>query len=799
MRFLFTLEMGSSMLRRVGTGIIVMLLMGATLIGATRCHAQEMTRETLEKVKAGAIYIITRVGDSGSTGSGWVIEKDAKGVLVVTNRHVVTNDEGRVGDEIKCVVYPGTDKEKSITAQVVVIDPDEDLAVLRIDGEGLPEPVSLIPDIGTLSELQKVIAVGFPKGEFLRFGARAPGVTLSETTISGLRRFDDNTLASITINGGVTNGNSGGMTVNAKGEVIGVVVAMHAQANNIALIIPISQVTSLFRGKPSRVYGVPGASSDPTKVVIDFYVNCFDPKAGVTQVEFFHGPSSAIGGIPQDRLAMTRSVLPGMSGPIAMQYDKSRAQASCRVTFNAADVTNKELVFQIATTRNDASKMTTPPVAVRVDTKQQFSFSPGYKDATEIVRSSSGFKGVTGDNKPIEMSGPVTDMIVAGRGRYLIVRADEEVAIVDLSNRERVKTLKITSESLIAGGADCFVIYNAFAKMFEKWSLPGFTKMAEFAPIKDLTPLEIALGHSSNGPLFVYDVPQIGVPSGNAKLSCAFLDLEQFKGRVEVFYEGPLPRVQGGSGNALTALTHVQIRAAGDGSCFTMWRPQTMPQGMAVFRNKKVKGKLAIDNEEDTGLYVVPSTDGKIICTALGAKSNNLKEDRMSGILLPCTDLDHILSFSPKGFDLRSTSTGATIQTFDAIFPELKSEPTKEGFIEFFMTLDKRIVCSPHFDMMAISFPGQPSVAISKLGLKIAPVAAAPVAGPLVKITNGTMRTWTDVTGAHQTRAKLVGVSGTGVELEMEKDGRVIKLAFDKLSEVDVRFAKAEAQKVAGK
>ena len=573
-----------------------------------------MTRELLEKIKAAAVYIQIKVPGGLGSGSGWIIEKDAKGILIVTNRHVITDDEGKKFEDIDCFFFAGTDKEKSVKGKVIVVDPDEDLAVLRIDDPTLPDPMPIIPDVNSLFETQKCYTVGFPEGVSLAFGKRAPAVTVTETTISGMRRLDDNRLVRITVNGAVAHGNSGGMTVNSKGEVIGVVVAMLRAANNIAFVIPVSQVTSLFNGKPSQVIGVPVPSSDPTKVVVDFYVNCFDPKGGVSKIEFHHGPGSLIQGMQPDQIAMTHKPINGISAPIVMTYDKTRAQGACRVTFNAADIA-RDVVIQVTTYRSDGLKGTTSPLAVRVDPKSQFTFSPGYKESVAMAASSGG-RGVTADTKPIKMNEAVTDMIVAGSGRYLLIRAKGEVAIVDLTSRERVKTLNIGNESLIAGGANCFVIYNTFNHKFERWSLATMQKEFEADPPKDLKPTEIALGHSSNGPLFVYDVPKISSSTGASKLSCAFLDIEQFKGKTDVFFEGALQTNRGG--DALGQLLQTQIRAAGNGSCFTMWRPMTSPQGIAVFRNKRINKKLAIDSEEETGLYVVPSTDGQTICTATG-------------------------------------------------------------------------------------------------------------------------------------------------------------------------------------
>lgn len=758
--------------------------------------AQEMTRELLEKIKAAAVFF--EVSHSGpgkidSFGSGWVIEKDAKGVLVVTNRHVVLNDEDHKGT-IQCVFYPGTDKESRVAANIIVVDPDEDLAVVRVEGVNLPEAMPTLKDTASLFETMKVYTVGFPLAVAFKYGQRAPSVTIVETTINGLRRLDNNRLVEITVNGGSQPGNSGGMLVSAKGEVVGVVNAVNSFTDNIGYSIPVSQVHVLFNGKAEKVIGIPVASNDPSKVVVNFYVNCFDPKGGIVELEFLHGPGSLVQGMKPEQIAITRTPLAGMSAPIKMQYDKSRAQAHCQVTFNAADVMNKDVTFQVVTKRNDNLKWATAPISVRIDTKKEFAFSPGYKETIANAALGSA-NGLTADTKTIKMDGPVTDMIPAGSGRFLLIRAKGDIAVVDLTKRERVKTINVADESLVAGGADFFVIFNSFTHKFEKWSLTTLEKVMEATPPKDLKPIEIALGHSSNGPLFVYDIPKMMVPSGDARLSCAFLSLDDFKGKIETLYEGPLPRVQG-AGDGFGALTQAEVRAAGNGSCFTMWRPFTLPQGMAVIRNKRVKGKLSIDNEEDTGLYVVPSTDGETICTAQGAKSSDLKRDKMSGFFLPCTDREHILSLSKKGLDLRSTATGSTIQSFPPVFPEIDSAPSKEGVIEFFMTLDKRIVCSPHYDMLAMSFPGQSSVAISKLGLNLQSTPSPSGGAPPVQIANGTMRAWTNPAGK-QIKAKLLSVSADGVELQLEKGGTA-KVSFDKLSEADVKYAKFEGDKARG-
>jgi serine protease Do len=124
-----------------------------------------------------------------------------------------------------------------LPARVVARDPEQDLAVIKIDP---PRPLPVIP-LGTSSDLmlaEPVIAIGNA------FGYEH---TVTTGIVSALKR--DVTLnkevsyrSLIQTSAGINPGNSGGPLLNVHGELIGVNVAIRAGAQNIAFALPIDNV-----------------------------------------------------------------------------------------------------------------------------------------------------------------------------------------------------------------------------------------------------------------------------------------------------------------------------------------------------------------------------------------------------------------------------------------------------------------------------------------------------------------------------------------------------------------------------
>jgi len=180
---------------------------------------------------------------SAASGSGFILTSDG---YIVTNHHVI---EG--ANSVKVTDYSG----KAYNALVVGYDVSNDLAVLKIEAQGL-SPV-VIGDSDNMNVGDSVVAIGNPLGE-LTF-------SLTAGTVSALNR-------SVTLSSGVTmeliqtdcainSGNSGGALFNMYGEVIGITNAKYsssssssASIDNIGFAIPLNNVRSIIEGIVEKGY-----------------------------------------------------------------------------------------------------------------------------------------------------------------------------------------------------------------------------------------------------------------------------------------------------------------------------------------------------------------------------------------------------------------------------------------------------------------------------------------------------------------------------------------------------------------
>lgn len=164
-------------------------------------------------------------------GSGFVISADG---LIVTNKHVVS-----VPDAKYRVI---TKDDKSYDVVKIYRDPDNDLAIVKINTTGLT-PIEL-GDSDKIKVGQMAIAIGTALGEFRN--------TVTVGVISGVGRgitasgpFDgtaeklDNVIQT---DAAINPGNSGGPLLNSAGQVIGVNTAVSAEGQSIGFALPINVV-----------------------------------------------------------------------------------------------------------------------------------------------------------------------------------------------------------------------------------------------------------------------------------------------------------------------------------------------------------------------------------------------------------------------------------------------------------------------------------------------------------------------------------------------------------------------------
>ena len=193
---------------------------------------EAQTIDIYEKAGPSVVHITSRVitldffgglTPSEGTGSGFVFDKKGH---IVTNYHVI---EGAESIEVTLM------DETVAEAEVVGVDPLNDLAVIRVDvGPEKLHPLEL--EEKELKVGQQAIAIGNP------FGL---DWTLTVGVVSSLGRplevSEDRVIYDvIQTDAAINPGNSGGPLLNSRGRVIGVNTALKRGAENIGFAIPLS-------------------------------------------------------------------------------------------------------------------------------------------------------------------------------------------------------------------------------------------------------------------------------------------------------------------------------------------------------------------------------------------------------------------------------------------------------------------------------------------------------------------------------------------------------------------------------
>lgn len=157
--------------------------------------------------------------DAQSSGSGVIISKDG---FIVTNNHIVEaglGEDGKLRDGAVTVVLNNDTEIPAEKVQLVATDSLLDIAVLKIDAEGLDLKPIRWGDSSKLRIGDWVIAIGNPLG--LR-GSVSKGIVSAKGRKIGKAGIEHLIQTDAMINPG----NSGGALVNLRGELIGVNMAI---------------------------------------------------------------------------------------------------------------------------------------------------------------------------------------------------------------------------------------------------------------------------------------------------------------------------------------------------------------------------------------------------------------------------------------------------------------------------------------------------------------------------------------------------------------------------------------------
>ncbi len=190
------------------------------------------------------------------TGTGFVIDTQGH---IVTNNHVV---EGATRIEVN--FFDGT----IVKGTVVGLDPDSDLAVIKVD---LPTSELHPVTFGDSSKLfvgQSVVAIGSPFGQ--KWTMTTGIVSATDRTITGLTNYQIGSV--IQTDAAINPGNSGGPLLDLSGNIVGVnsqIVSRSNSSSGIGFSIPsnlVQRVATTLIDKGSVSYSYLGLSSYPNDV-----------------------------------------------------------------------------------------------------------------------------------------------------------------------------------------------------------------------------------------------------------------------------------------------------------------------------------------------------------------------------------------------------------------------------------------------------------------------------------------------------------------------------------------------------
>ena len=178
-----------------------------------------------------------------SSGSGVIVDPDG---YIITNAHVVERAT-RIEVELSLAATgsaPGSSilrrRGRVVGAQIVAIDHETDLAVIKVEGKGLP--VLPFGDSETLRPGQIVLAFGSPLG-------LESSVTLGVVSAVARQLTPEDPMIYIQTDAPINPGNSGGALVDTEGRLVGINTLIYSQSGGnegIGFAAPSNIVRNVF-------------------------------------------------------------------------------------------------------------------------------------------------------------------------------------------------------------------------------------------------------------------------------------------------------------------------------------------------------------------------------------------------------------------------------------------------------------------------------------------------------------------------------------------------------------------------
>jgi S1-C subfamily serine protease len=210
---------------------------------------------------SGGLDSVLGGGDEGGggVGSGFVLNEDGE---IATNAHVVTTGESDALRRARQVYVEFADGNQ-VEARIIGADPNADIALLKIDPEGLTlRPLPLGESAG-VEVGEPVAAIGSPFGE--RQSLSVGVISAVDRSIESLTNFQIS--GAFQTDAAINPGNSGGPLVDGEGRVIGVNQQIKSQSGGgegVGFAVPIDAVKrslGMLRETGQARYAYLGVSS----------------------------------------------------------------------------------------------------------------------------------------------------------------------------------------------------------------------------------------------------------------------------------------------------------------------------------------------------------------------------------------------------------------------------------------------------------------------------------------------------------------------------------------------------------
>ena len=634
-------------------------MMASCFLSVGVVQAEPISPQVIKKLKKAMVFI--RNGDL--SGSGFLIQRQGKEGLIVTNQQVVKGI--KKGHAVVLYFNSGQADQRSMRGTLEVVLSNPDLALIKITAKNLPEPIALKSNSSS-HETDRVFALGFPFGKQLSTNRKTPLISISEGNITSLRTDINDQTQFVQIDASINPGHSGGPVVDEKGNLVGV-IATKLQNTRVGFIIPKRHLTQLLQGQvydikltvkqkwldsEDWVYQLSARAkryfkkNKPSEIGLNIITT--DRKSALSSI-FPDGSWGLIKGKNFNlklnrgsfvkkgslKLASTLSDKKLLVQPYLKFKDKTMYQAPLWLELEKPELEQKNKLKFSFEGPNLSEK--------QLSGKKQHKNKPYKKNNVLKERKSTQYEPDSVlQSKEIQLPGVIYSLALARGGDYLVFsfKDRKDIVLLDLQQHKLIPLdLKLDESVLVAGDQDHIYLAGVDSGQLIKWSIADkkIVKKA-YSPGGSIVYTMSAGWNSKNGSLFLI------TQEGFYILDSQTLKPKSLKWLSARHGEERKLRVKRNS--------IYKSRSAANGRFFTFWN---------ATRNSNRINSLRLRGERIThfqfgvssGGFVVPDREGKRVYTGIMGTYNN-KLDRLADTkknkrLIPGIKGKHIIEVNYQG------------------------------------------------------------------------------------------------------------------------------------------------------